>query len=160
VVTTAAEDYWAFRPATLPGPPRDEPFEAPYAARLLAELGAARERGITVLLSGTGGDEIGGSSWYLVDLLLRGGVGRLGPELRAGAAGGGISPLAWLRGLLGGRGSWFRRARRPAPLPEWVPPALARHARRLERLPFYKNPARQDVHDRLRFCWRDPLPSA
>jgi asparagine synthase (glutamine-hydrolysing) len=157
VVATAAEACWAFRPAALPGPPRDEPFEAPYAARVLAELEAARDRGITVLLSGIGGDEIGGSSWYLVDLLLRGYLGRFGPELRARARARGVSPVALLRALLAGMAYGIRRTRRPTPLPEWAHPDLARHGRRAERLPFHGNPARRDVYDRLDFCRREPL---
>jgi asparagine synthase (glutamine-hydrolysing) len=160
VVRTAAEDYWAFRPAALPGPPRDEPFAAPYAARLLVELRAARERGISVLLSGTGGDEIGGSSWYLIDLLLRGHFGRFGPELRARARGRGVAPLSLVHALLRGVASWLRPGGRSAPLPEWIHPALARFGRHPDRRPFYKNPARQDVYDRLSFCWREPLQSA
>src|SRR5262249_59033020 len=87
VETTRAEDYWAFRPVELLRPWQDEPHEAPYVSRLVAELERARRLGIKVILSGAGGDEVGGSSWYLIDLLLRGRLGRVWPELKLRAAG-------------------------------------------------------------------------
>ena len=78
VETTAAEDHWAFRPAPLVRRWQDEPHQAPYVSRLVAELEAARRLGIHVILSGAGGDEVGGSSWYLIDLLRAGGSGGSG----------------------------------------------------------------------------------
>jgi asparagine synthase (glutamine-hydrolysing) len=166
VETTASADFWAFRPSpffqeSCP----DEPYEGAYCARLSAELETARTRGIGVLLTGSGGDEIGGSSWYLVDLLLHGKVGRLWPEVRARAAGKRESVPALLRALLGALASWARRmtASAPRPRPPWIHPGLVRRLRlprRVRNPPVYKNPARDDVYNRLECWWNDPLVAA
>jgi asparagine synthetase B (glutamine-hydrolysing) len=116
-------------------------------------------------LTGSGGDEIGGSSWYLVDLLLRGKVGRVWPELRARAAGKRESVPTLLRALLGGLASWARRmtVSVPRPRPPWIHPGLVRRLRlpgRVRNPPAYKNPARDDVYTRLEVWWNDPLVAA
>ena len=99
VEAAAAEDHWAFRPAPLVRRWQDEPHQAPYVSRLVAELESARRLGINVILSGAGGDEVGGSSWYLIDLASRGRVGRFWPELKARtAAGGRRPPPVWALG--------------------------------------------------------------
>jgi asparagine synthase (glutamine-hydrolysing) len=166
VETTSSADYWAFRPSPcFHRSCQDEPYEGAYRARLCAELEMARTQGIKVLLSGSGGDEIGGSSWYLVDLLLRGQVCRFWPELRARAAGKRQSVHALLRALLGGLASWARRmtASVPRPHPPWIHPGLVRRLRlpgRVRNPPVCKHPARDDVYNRLEFCWTEPLSSA
>jgi asparagine synthase (glutamine-hydrolysing) len=166
VETTTSENYWAYRPGPPSLPPwRDEPYEGTYHARLCAELEAARARGIQVILTGIGGDEVGGNSWYLVDLLLRGKILRFWPEWQARAAGKREPALTLLRVLLGGLTSWARRAvaRVPRSRPPWIDSGLLRRLRlpaQVRHPPTYKNPARNDIFERLQFCCTQPLFSA
>jgi asparagine synthase (glutamine-hydrolysing) len=162
VMQTESAEFWAFRPAPLLRQWQDEPYAAPYAARLVAELAAARELGIGVIVSGTGGDEVGGSSFYLLDLLLRGKLNRFWPELRARARGKGQNTLTLLAELLNYSKGCFRSRRDCVAnrKPVWLHPNLAR---RLEtshpirhRRPLHLNPARDDVLNRMRYCWIEP----
>jgi asparagine synthase (glutamine-hydrolysing) len=162
VETTAFADYWAFQPVPVFQQWQDEPGELPYVARVAAELVAARERGIKVILTGEGGDEIGGSSWYLLDLLVRGKLRRWWPELKARAAGKRRSPLGLLQVLLWNlshrlRRRWTWEPRRP---PRWINTTFARRwhlHRRVRNPPRFYNPIREETYDRLRVHWEVPL---
>lgn len=161
---TASADYWAFRPAPLLEQRQDEPYLAPYAARLLHDLEVARRLGIKVILTGDGGDEVGGSSWYLVDLLWRGKWAQLWPEFKARAAGKRQSSLGLMRALAGGWWRWLRRLTRTEPLkpPSWLHTDLRRRlgqSRFVPAPPPHWNPARADLYDRLRSFWNAPLAS-
>jgi asparagine synthase (glutamine-hydrolysing) len=161
VEQTASEDYWGFKPAPLVRQFQDEPHESAYNSRLVAELESARRLGIEVVLSGNGGDEIGGNSWYLIDLLLRGRVRRIWPEWKARAAGRRQSSLTLLRALVSGLAHWVRRTPlRPIRPPDWIHPELARQRHFPRRWSVSKGPIRDDIFSRLRFCWTEPLMSA
>jgi asparagine synthase (glutamine-hydrolysing) len=164
VVVTAAEEYWAWKPAPLLSQWQDEPYEGPYMARLCADLEAARALGVGVILTGNGGDEIGGNSLYLFDLLWRGRVGRWWPELKARSAGKRQSPSALLRTMFWAIARWGRRlvGREPRRPPSWIELAFAKRLRLRQyyRHPtLYWNPTRDDIHDRLSAWWTEPLLS-
>ncbi|NQT12759.1 MAG: hypothetical protein HQ582_08420 [Planctomycetes bacterium] len=164
-VSTLSEDFWAFKPASDHLEEQDEPYEAPYFARYLAELEAARKLGIEVVLSGAGGDEIGGSSFYLVDLLLRGRVFRFWPELGARAAGKHESSIRLLKSLVRALGSWLRQntVGRPVRVPPWLSPRFARRLRgqhaQGSSSTVYRNPARDHLYQGLEFCRTEPMLS-
>ncbi len=165
VQTTRAEQFWAWRTDPIVRHWQDEPCEAPYAARLVAELQQAHTLGVKAILSGTGGDEIGGSSWYLFDLLLRGKILKFWPELRRRACGKHVSPAHLLKMLLVHLARWSYQAVCPQVprLPEWIDRGFARRAglcRRSRQRPAYRNPARDSVYEQLRLCWSEPLLSA
>jgi asparagine synthase (glutamine-hydrolysing) len=156
-VQTVSERYWGFQESTIAGAIQDEPYCSPYLSRLVAELEIARDIGIPVILSGSGGDEIGGSSWYLLDMLLRGKFARFFPEFKARAAGSGRSIYALSRILLSGMRKWLRRERhRPAPPPPWVRPELVALRRFAPQPRISQGPHREDIYHRLEFCWTQP----
>jgi asparagine synthase (glutamine-hydrolysing) len=163
VAATAAEDYWAFRPLAQPLV-LDEPYQPPYLARLEAELMAAQQRGISVILTGSGGDEVGGSSLYLLDRLLHGRLRRCWPECKARAAGRGQSPFALLWMLAGYLTDWARQSVCGAsqPLPAWLNRGWVRKLDldRPVRRAIFAGPVRQEIHDCLACCWNNPLASA
>jgi asparagine synthase (glutamine-hydrolysing) len=164
VVTTESCEYWAFRPAPVLARWQDEPHTPPYAARLEAELEAARDRGIGAILAGSGGDEVGGSSCYLFDLLIRGNIARFWPELRARARGKGQSGWTLLAELIRRCGAAITSAgaSRSVRAPCWMHPELAQRLRvryRTRRDGWY-NPARCDMLGRLSYCWTDPMLSS
>ncbi len=163
---TASEDYWAWRPVPGLEALKDEPYEPAYGARLVADLGKAREHGITVLLTGSGGDEVGGSSWYLVDLLAHGQILRFWPELRARARGKHAAAFGLLRTLAHElMQSWRRSAgigmERTGP--EWLGRNLADRrdpAGHTWDKPVHRNPARESVYQQVRAWWASPVLSA
>jgi asparagine synthase (glutamine-hydrolysing) len=84
-----------------------------------------------VILSGNGGDEVGGNSWYLVDRLRRGRLRGTWGELRARAGGKHVGPLRLARNMAGLFARWSRtrlsgRAPAESPAP-WLGPVAARH---------------------------------
>jgi len=165
VETTAAERYWAFRPAPSMIQRADDPYEADYASRLAAELEIARRRGAKVILGGNGGDEIGGNSWYLVDRLLRGKVRNLWFEVDSRAKAKGLSSRALLKTLAAAAAGWLRRSLTPTRrrLPPWINRGFARRLRLFDpvrKTPVYKHPARDDMFHRLRVFWSEPHYSA
>ena len=165
VHTTESEQYWAFRAAPLLGQWQDEPYAAPYAARLVTELQTARDHGIGVILGGSGGDEVGGSSWYLIDLLLRGRVSRFWSELRSRASGKGVTWAALLLSLLRVQSAWVGRALRCEHTrpPTWLSPDLSRRLplqRHGSQVPVFRNPAHDSTYRSLQYCWTEPLLSA
>lgn len=165
VTTTKAEEFWAMRQTGIPRHYREEPLEADYAARMVADLNAARESGAQVLLTGDGGDEVGGSSWYLVDRILRGQWPHLWSELSLRARGRGISRSALTKTLVSLLVQWLRRSTVQVPRqpPPWIDRDFARRLNlfgRLRHPTTYKNPAREDVYQRLRYFCVDPHYSA
>jgi asparagine synthase (glutamine-hydrolysing) len=162
VVTTESRDFWAFRPAPLVTQWQDEPYTAPYVARVVAELTAARDQGIGVILTGSGGDEVGGSSCYLFDLLAKWQFGRFWPELCARARGKGLSALSMTAALMRVYAGWLDTGRNRGThrQPPWLNQDLAcgLPTRRTGRHTL--NPARDDTLRRIRFCRNEPLLSS
>ncbi|MFV2068019.1 MAG: asparagine synthetase B [Pirellulales bacterium] len=162
---TSSEDFWAFRPASGPPIARAEPYLAPYHARFVYELETARRLGIQVILSGAGGDEIGGSSMYLIDSVLHGRILCFWPELKARAAGKHQSAGELLKTLLRALASWLvhRAVEKPKEMPAWLNRKFAREVRgqlcRDSRAPIRRSPAREHLFRSLEFCWTEPLLS-
>jgi asparagine synthase (glutamine-hydrolysing) len=156
-VENASEDFWAFKEVGL-NYPRDEPFLPQYLSRLNAELEVARQQGISLILSGVGGDEVGGSSWYLWSLLMSGRLSKLLPELRARAEGRGMSPLGLLHGLARGLARHVLSSQCPRPAP-WT---ISHFGKRREGIRSQKHGktfwdiARQDLYHRLSYCQKEP----
>ncbi len=165
VVTTATEDYWAGRQDPLVDQWQDEPWESDYGARLVAELQVARQRGTRLILGGSGGDEVGGNSWYLVDRLFRGRVRGLLYELAVRAKGRGVSTAALLKTLATALLGWVYRSLLPVPqrVPPWIDRRLAAQAGLLRRKragSTFGHPARNDMLSRLQVFWRSPAFAA
>jgi asparagine synthase (glutamine-hydrolysing) len=160
--TVAMEDYWAFRPHPILEQFQDEPFEPVYGSRVIAELEIARRLGSEVILSGDGGDEVGGTSLYLAGLLLRGQFSGLWGELQRRAAGKRVP--AWRLAFTLARmyAGWWRRrlAPRRRPAPTWASRALLRRtgldSRRREESPMGSLP--RDMQYRMLETWRRSPP--
>lgn len=159
--TNRSADYWGFKPHSDMELFNDEPYQAPYIARGLDELAHARRLGISVVLGGGGGDEIGGSSWYLFDRLLRGKIGRLGMELRERADARSRSSYSLVWTLARGVIRHFVKpvTRKP---PSWMKAGFRKRWLASHEQPTrtFWNPAREDVLSRLSYCWTEPAVTA
>jgi asparagine synthase (glutamine-hydrolysing) len=125
----SADALWASIDRTwdLPDPPTGECLMQPL-------FDAARRRGVTVMLTGVGGDQwFGGSAFYYADLIRRGHWLTLARQLRAADP---DSELAWTVGDVV-RGGLFpllprplrrmgRRVLRRRAVPRWIAPRFAR----------------------------------
>ncbi len=161
VETNRSADYWGFKQHAGMQLLSDEPFQTAYIARGFDELARADQLGIRVVLGGDVGDELGGSSWYLVDRLLRGRIIGLPAELRARARGRERSSLSLLRALASrfARHLLGRNSKRP---PSWMASDFYRRWSETWVRPkrTFWNPARDDVFFRLSYCWTEPSITA
>ncbi len=164
-ITTKAEEFWAMRPTGIPPQYREEPWEADYAARMVADLKAARRSGAQVILTGDGGDEVGGSSWYLWDRILRGKWPHIWSELSLRARARGISRHSLVKTMVGLLVAGLRRSFAPVKRqpPPWINRDFSRRLNLFGRFhdpTTYLNPAREDIFHRLRYFCVDPHYSA
>jgi len=161
-----AEEHWAGRDLSRFVHLYDEPFLPTYMSRLGWEFGRMRGLGIDVVLTGSGGDELGGNSWYLVELLRQGRWSRFWPELRERARGKGV-PAALLlcqlaRSVLAAAHRPWRQASRSPRLPPW---GTKRMQRLLEDQPHCQPPAdlsiaKRSIYQSLSTWWAEPVLSA